>query len=28
VWTALALFTVDLVRHSRRASPLAVTEPA
>lgn len=28
VWTALVLFTVDLVRHHRRASPLAVTEPA
>lgn len=28
VWTALALFTVDLFRHHRRTSPLAVTEPA
>ncbi len=28
VWTALVLFTADLVRHHRRTSPLAVTEPA
>ena len=28
VWIALVLFTVDLVRHHRRTSPLAVTEPA
>ena len=28
VWTALVLFTVDLFRHHRRASPLVVAEPA